>query len=566
MTAPMQITASTTPETASARAPNGISNDPGTGTSTTSSAATPRVFSPRATPSASRSTIGAFQRARTTPTRRPAPSSPSGVPARAVPSATHASRVALDATTASEHIVEALEQVAHPLALGDPEAEPLEAAALRRVVGERPHCGDAEVDQDLGADAVLAAVDRHAERDVGVDGVVALLLQGVGLELVADADAAALVAPQVDDDAEALLGDAPHRLGELGPAVAAQRAEHVAGQALAVHPHENVVLALHGPAHERQVLLAVDDRLVGVAGEVAPLGGDAGLGHPLDQLLGLAPVADEVGDRDEQEPVLLGEALELGHAGHVVLGLVDQLAQDAGRVEPGHARQVHRRLGVPRPLEHAALAGLEREDVAGAQQVGRAGRRVDQRLDGRGPVVGGDARRRAVPVVDAHGEGRAHALGVVGDHERQVELACALGADGRADDAGGVVQEEGDGLGRGGLGRHDEVALVLAVLVVDDDHDLTAADGGDGVLDLGEGHQLSFDGAAGAASAFQVSRRSTYLTVTSTSRLTRSPGPFRPRVVTAAVCGISATVKPSSSTSTTVRLTPSTVIEPFSTT
>src|SRR5918997_6144216 len=427
MTAPMQITASTTPETASARAPNGISNDPGTGTSTTSSAAPPRVFNPRATPSASRSTIGAFQRARTTPTRRPAPSSPSGVPARAVPSATHASRVALDATTASEHIVEALEQVAHPLALGaqvgdvlwvglgeqrhalgDPEAEPLETAALRRVVGERPHCGDAEVDQDLGADAVLAAVDRHAERDVGVDGVVALLLQGVGLELVADADAAALVAPQVDDDAEALLGDAPHRLGELGPAVAAQRAEHVAGQALAVHPHENVVLALHGPAHERQVLLAVDDRLVGVAGEVAPLGGDAGLGHPLDQLLGLAPVADEVGDRDEQQPVLLGEALELGHAGHVVLGLVDQLAQHAGRVEAGHAGEVHGRLRVAGALEHAALAGLEREDVAGTQQVGGAGGGVDQRLDRGGAVVRRDARGGAVAGVDAPREGRAH--------------------------------------------------------------------------------------------------------------------------------------------------------------
>jgi hypothetical protein len=39
-----------------------------------------------------------------------------------------------------------------------------------------------------------------------------------------------------------------------------------------------------------------------------------------------------------------------------------------------------------------------------------------------------------------------------------------------------------------------------------------------------------------------------------------------PSVVTRAVWGMSATVKPSSSTSTTVRLTPSTAIEPFSTT
>ena len=65
---------------------------------------------------------------------------------------------------------------------------------------------------------------------------------------------------------------------------------------------------------------------------------------------------------------------------------------------------------------------------------------------------------------------------------------------------------------------------------------------------------------------FQVRSRSTYLAVTSTSRLTRAPGPLRARFVTAVVCGMTATVKPSSSTSTIVRLIPSTVIEPFSTT
>ena len=95
------------------------------------------------------------------------------------------------------------------------------------------------------------------------------------------------------------------------------------------------------------------------------------------------------------------------------------------------------------------------------------------------------------------------------------------------------MQEERDLVGRGELGRHDEVALVLAVLVVDDDDDLAAADGGDGVLDLGERHQVSSRGAACAAPVFQASRRSTYLTVTSTSRLTRSPGPLCPSVVTA---------------------------------
>jgi hypothetical protein len=40
---------------------------------------------------------------------------------------------------------------------------------------------------------------------------------------------------------------------------------------------------------------------------------------PADELLVLAPVPDQVGDRDHEQPVLAAEALELGDPGHVVL-------------------------------------------------------------------------------------------------------------------------------------------------------------------------------------------------------------------------------------------------------
>ena len=65
------------------------------------------------------------------------------------------------------------------------------------------------------ADAVLARVGREAELDVRLDGVAALVLQRVRAQLVAEADAAALVAAQVDDDALALGGDALEREVEL---------------------------------------------------------------------------------------------------------------------------------------------------------------------------------------------------------------------------------------------------------------------------------------------------------------------------------------------------------------
>ncbi len=70
----------------------------------------------------------------------------------------------------------------------------------------------------------------------------------------------------------------------------------------------------------------------------------------------------------------------------------------------------------------------------------------------------------------------------------------------------------------------------------------------------------AFDGISAAApTSF-----STYLPTRSASRLTRAPGSSRPSVVTARVCGMSATAKVSSSQAVTVRLTPETHTDPFS--
>src|SRR5690606_21293615 len=79
-------------------------------------------------------------------------------------------------------------------------------------------------------------------------------------------------------------------------------------------------------------------------------------------------------------------------------------------------------------------------------------------------------------------------------------------------------------------------------------------------------HQARPLPAAGSAAAPTAAIRSTYLAMTSTSRLTVPPAAVRPRVVSSRVVGIRLTVKAASSTEATVRLTPSTAIEPFSAT
>ena len=307
------------------------------------------------------------------------------------------------------------------------------------------------------------------------------------------------------------------------------------------------------------MLGAVEQRLEHVRGEVAVDRGDARFRHPAHQLLAAAAVADEIGDRDDHEVVLGREPLEVGEARHRAV-VVDDLGEHARRLEAGEAGEVDRGLGVAGPVEHAALAVAQREDVAGTGEVFGAGRGVEDGLHRGAAVGGGDAGGRAVAGVDRDRERGALRLGVVGHHQRDPQLVEPAALDRHADHAARVADHERHGLGRHLLGRDDEVALVLTVGVVDHDHDLAACDGVDGLLDLCERH-VGF-----------LSLLLCPVNVPRTWPRCRLRGSrcrrrcFVPSVVTARVCGITATANPSGDNAATVRLMPSTVIDPFSTT
>ncbi len=100
-----------------------------------------------------------------------------------------------------------------------------------------------------------------------------------------DADAAPLVAADVDHDPLPLLGDLAHGVVQLGAAVAAQRPEDVTGQALAVHAHHDVGLVLGVAVDQGEVVVGVHLRAVADGAERPHGGGDVGLGHAVDQLL-----------------------------------------------------------------------------------------------------------------------------------------------------------------------------------------------------------------------------------------------------------------------------------------
>src|SRR6185503_9817629 len=148
---------------------------------------------------------------------------------------------------------------------------------LLGVVGEEPHPADAEVVEDLRAGPVLADVGGETELQVGLDGVVALVLELVRLELLDQADAAAFL-PDVEEDAALLAGDEGERGFHLLAALAAERVEDVAREAFGVDPdgdglvlhYRLAVLVGADVAHaEGDVEIFVDLRLVEVDAERA---------------------------------------------------------------------------------------------------------------------------------------------------------------------------------------------------------------------------------------------------------------------------------------------------------
>ena len=102
-------------------------------------------------------------------------------------------------------------------------------------------------------------------------------------------------------------------------------------------------------------------------------GRDAGLGDAPHELLAVAAVADEVGDRDELQAVLGGELPRAAGRRAIVPSSLTTSASTPAGLQPGEAGEVDRGLGVAGALEHAALAVAQREDVARAGRGPRAG-------------------------------------------------------------------------------------------------------------------------------------------------------------------------------------------------
>ena len=114
---------------------------------------------------------------------------------------------------------------------------------------------------------------------------------------------------------------------------------------------------------------------------------EIGLHAALDDRLGAPAIGDQVRDGADLQPMELGEGHQIGQPRHAAI-IVHDLADRAGRVQPGQSGDVDGRLGMAGADQHAAVAGLQRKDMARGRQIVAAAIRVDRHRDGAGPVGG----------------------------------------------------------------------------------------------------------------------------------------------------------------------------------
>ena len=213
---------------------------------------------------------------------------------------------------------------------------------------------------------------------------------------------------------------------------------------------------------------------------------DFSLQHPLDDGVVAAAVGNKVGDGGDLEPVQLGKGDEIGGPRHRAVVLHD-LAHHPCGVEPREACDVDGGLGVSGADQYAAVSRAHRKNVSRRRDVVPARGRIDGHHYGTGAVRRRDPGGDAFAGLDRFGERGVMARKIFAHHQRQPQLIRPPAGQRQADQPAPVHGHEVYGLGRRFFGRDDQVALVLTLLVVDEDDHLALAHVGHHLLD---GRQL----------------------------------------------------------------------------
>jgi len=185
-----------------------------------------------------------------------------------------------------------------------------------------------------------------------------------------------------------------------------------------------------------------------------------------------------------------GKCFQLTQSRHGTV-LIQYFAYHAGGFQSGESGQIHAGLRVSRPGEHAAALSHQREYMTRLYQIARLGILFNRDLNGPGAIRSGNPRGHADRGFDGHREiGYGSVIRIV-HHERQLQLAAAIGGQCQANQSAPVACHEIDILGARMYSGHDQVTFVFTVLIIHQNDHTAVSDFVDDLVYRADRHKIS---------------------------------------------------------------------------
>ena len=156
------------------------------------------------------------------------------------------------------------------------------------------------------AHAVITQVGSKAQAYVGFYGIKALILQCIGTDFVSQTNTTALLT-HVNNSAAAFLFNHLQCGCQLVAAVAAQAAEGITGQALAVYAHEHILFTGNIALDNSNMTKVVQIIFICNDAEIAVFSRQRSLSSTMHHFFVCLAISNKLGNGDENELMLFGE-------------------------------------------------------------------------------------------------------------------------------------------------------------------------------------------------------------------------------------------------------------------
>ena len=190
--------------------------------------------------------------------------------------------------------------------VGDGDAIAGEADAFCGVIGNQADAGKSEVSQNLCTHAVITQVGSKAQANISLNGIKALVLQCVSTDFISQTNTTALLT-HINDSAAAFLFNHLQCGCQLVAAVAAQAAEGITGQTLAVYAHEHILFTGNIALDNSNMTKVVQIIFICNDAEIAVFGRHCSLSGTMHHFFVCLAISNKLGNSDENELMLFSE-------------------------------------------------------------------------------------------------------------------------------------------------------------------------------------------------------------------------------------------------------------------